>query len=160
MSIARYVLALGCIAAPLGAQAVGQFSGRVIVTQDNATKVRGLGLVGTYGVTQYGNIELGVAGGVVRAAHAYSRSAGVNAVYVIPKWAKITPYVGIELDENWLGGTREPSTVLFAGFSLNRLGHMRKSRGAEFPQSYIVELRGGAIRHNGRYTELDLGYAP
>jgi hypothetical protein len=144
----------------VGAQAVGQAALRLAITRDNATATKGLGLVGTYGVAQTRNIELALAAGVIRSGGQFSESAGVDLVYVVPTWAQVTPYVGVEYNATHLVGTTIPGYVLFAGVSLNRLGHMRKIRGADTPAGWIVEGRVGQLHANGRYTELDLGYAP
>jgi hypothetical protein len=142
------------------AQAPGQGALRLAITRDNATAIAGLGLVGTYGVAQTRNIELALAAGVVRSGRQFSESAGVDLVYVVPTWSQVTPYIGIEYNATHLVGTTIPGYVLFAGVSLNRLGHIRKIRGADTPPSWIIESRVGQLHANGRYTELDLGYAP
>jgi len=142
------------------AQAVGQAAIRLAITRDNATANRGLGLVGTYGVAQTRNIELGLAAGVIRSGGQFSESAGLDLVYVVPTWAQVTPYVGIEYNATHLGSSTIPGYVLFTGVSLNRLGRLRKIHGVDTPASWIIEGRVGQLHANGRYSELDLGYAP
>lgn len=152
----------------LAAQAPGQAALRgVIVRTTDSTHAMGYGGAATLGLVGYRSVSLGTGLSVVYITEAWVPSVSLNVAYTPARFAAgfTTPYIGAEWNITGLPNATVPGYVLFVGFSINDQRRSRETRTLfDTPTTvmpgWIVEGRNGQFVRNGRYHELDIGYAP
>jgi hypothetical protein len=151
-----------------GAQGLGQVGIRAVeVRTTDSAHLYGGGAALTYGAAAYKNLGVSFGLSAVRIAKATVPTAAVDLVYTPSQFlsTKLTPYVGGEANSTHLPGTTVPGYVVFAGTTINDLLHPHKARSvfsgqrSEVVPGFFIEGRVGQFVRNGRYHELDFGYA-
>jgi hypothetical protein len=161
-----FLLAL-VMPAYLSAQSLGQGAMREVTvrTTDEAHLV-GQGAAVTYGLAAYKFALLSPGISAVRIDKSTVPTIAVDLVLTPPRFlaTPLTPYGGGEWNVTALPGTTVPGYVVFAGTTFNQLSKLRKVRSifgqrAEVVPAFFIEGRAGQFVRNGRYHELDIGFA-